>query len=619
MNVREKIGFLAVGALAVLGARFLWLDAAQMSWVVLRCGYWFFVGLSVLFLSHSIRERLWGRAGKWLMAQGPWVWVLIIALTLLLCAHERFLFRINFDEHVLLGISRNMHYEHLAGWSTEGRLYWGSVTTVAHSVDKRPIFYPFVLSILHNLSGYRPANAFVLNVGLTVIALLGCYRVGWLIGGRWRGALLVCLLAGVPLLAQNATSGGFDLLNVTLIILLTAAVAQYMRKPNAGALITIGFLSMFLANIRYESIVYILVPCFCWFIGWLRTGGAVLGGSWRDWFTGKDSVPFPSLLLLLPLAALPAMFSNGVFNSTEAFFQMSKDEYWNMSNFRPNLEHAVAFLFDPDRGGTNSVLVALAGVLALIILPLALRRRYSEQRRLDADALTWLVVGGFVFANASLLLGLGWGRWDDPLVSRFTLPFWFLLAWTVTLSVGYVLQGRPAASCSYFGKFAVIVALGNVIFFAVPDASSEKATNKLQPAFMLARSIEFIKEYDPWRRSLIIAGSSLPYLNYGYPSIGFHMVQRVPQAVKYELYENVLVVFHYKRNGATGEWEGDLTMKPFEGGKFETLETIHLDPFNRIIVARVISMNYDGVPEWVPSTEDEAPEIYARRVYEMLP
>lgn len=619
MNVRERIGLLIIGGLAVLGARFLWLETTQMSWVVLHLGYWFFLALSALFLAHSVRERLWSRSGRWLRAQGPWVWALIIALTLLLCIHERFLFRINFDEHVLLGISRNMHYEHLAGWSTEGRLYWGTVTTIGHSVDKRPIFYPFVLSLIHNVTGYRPANAFGLNVGLTVIALLGCYRVGWLIGGRWRGALLACLLAGVPLLAQNATSGGFDLLNTTLIILLTAAVAQYLRSPSSGGLVTVGFLSMFLANTRYESIVYITVPCFCWVLGLLRTRGTEAGGAWRDWVKGRNLIAVPSALLLLPLAAVPALFSNGVFNSTEAFFQMTKDEYWNKSNFRPNLEHAVAFMLDPDRGGTNSVFLASAGILAMIVLPLALRRRFVERRELDANAQAWLIVGGIVLANVCMLLGLGWGSWDDPLVSRFTLPFWFLLSWTVALSLNYLLKKGPNGDGALFYRASVIVALMNVIFFAAPDASAARATNKLQPAFMLARSIEFLHEYDPWKRSLVVAGSSLPYLNYGYPSIGFHLARRAPQAVKYGLYENILVIFHYKRNGATGAWEGDLTMKPFEGSKFERLKTIQLDPFNRIVVARVLEMNYKDVPEWIPSTEDEKPELYGRRVYEMLP
>ncbi len=618
MKASEKIGVAVVGSLAVFGARFCWLDAAQMSWGVLHLGYWFFIAVTALSFAHTIRDGLWPRVGKWMYAQGPWVWSLIIALTLLLCTHERFLFRINFDEHVLLGISRSMHYEHLSGWPTEGRLYWGTVTTIGHAVDKRPIFYPFVLSLLHNVTGYRPANVFALNVALTVTALLACYRLGWLIGGRWRGALLALLVAGVPLVAQNATSGGFDLLNLTVIILLAGAVVQYLRDQRSGALVTVGFLSMGLANLRYESLLYITVPCFCWLIVWWRTSGVTAGDAWWSRIREKRLGQFPNIIMLLPLAALPALFSNGVFNSAEAFFQMSKEEYWNWSNFRPNLEHAVAFLFDPDRGGTNSPILALAGVLSLIILPLALRRELSRHE-LGADAQAWLVVGGIVFVNVCILMGLGWGRWDDPLVSRFTLPLWFLFSWSVALTINYIVKGWEEARQARFFKVAALVALGNVIFFAVPDAAAAKATNKLMPAFMLARSIEFIQQYDPWKRSLIIAGSSLPYLNYGYASKGIHSIKRIQQAVEFDLYENVLVVFHYKRNAANGRWEGDITMKPFEGNKFENLKIIQLDPFNRIVVARILSANENEVPAWVPSTIDESPEAYGRRIYEMLP
>lgn len=587
-----------------------------MGWVVLHLSYWLFLGLSAWFLCLTVQENIWKRTGCWLVKQGPWVWGALLGLTALLCAHERFLFKINFDEHVLLGVSRNMHYEHVAGWSTEGRLYWGTVTPLVQSADKRPVFYPFVLSLCHNFSGYRPANAFVLNMGLSFIALLGCYRLGYLISGRWSGILFAALLAGVPLLAQNATSGGFDLLNLTLIIWLGVAVAQYLREPSLVSLCVVTFVAIFLANTRYESIIYTLVPCICWLLGRLKVrsgeglGSVIFGGRGTD---------FPWVLVLLPVGAMPALFSNGVFNSTEAFFQMTRQEYWNISNFAPNLQHAVAYLFDPDRGTTNSLLLALLGIIAFVAMPLAWRREWQKKRSIEIYAQCWFIIGGFVLLNVVMKMGLGWGSWDDPLVSRFTLPFWFLLAWTLTMALAYIAKSKVGSGSQLIFKYAAFLALGKVVFFAAPDASAAKATNKLQPAFMLARSLEFIQQYDPWRKSLIVAGSSLPYLNYGYAAMPIHSVQRLPQAIKYNLYENVIVVFHYKRNALTGEWEGDLTMKPFEGATFENLKDIHLDPFNLIVIARVISMDYAEVPDWIPSTDDESAGGYGKRIYQMLP
>lgn len=61
------------------------------------------------------------------------------------------------------------------------------------------------MSVLHDLTGYRPENVFALNTVLT-FGLLGlAYLTGRNIGGRGAGAVAVLLLTSLPLLAQNAT------------------------------------------------------------------------------------------------------------------------------------------------------------------------------------------------------------------------------------------------------------------------------------------------------------------------------------------------------------------------------------------------------------------------------
>lgn len=600
LSLVEKIGVLIIVALIALALRFLWLNPSQMGDLVLYGAYWLLLILTVAFGWHLYRTDLRSGIKRWLSQQG---WMLLILAGLLVCAliHERFLFKINYDEHVLMSISRSMHYGHIAGWQADGRIFFGSMTGVSFLPDKRPVFHPFLLSLLHNFTGYRLANAFVLNGLLAGVALLGVYKLGWNLGGRWGGLLFAALLAGVPLFAQNATSGGFDLLNMTLIIALSVAVWHYFKSPEVGNLGIIAFISIFLANTRYESVLYAVVPFLCLGVIWIKD---------------RSRVDLPWVMIFSPIAILPALLANGVFTSKEAFFQMSRSEFWNYKNYGPNLEHGVAYLFDPDRGGTNSLLLALFGILSLIVLPLLIRRELATRKSISPGGLTLIVVGSILLCNVVVILGLGWGKWDDVLVSRFTLPLWFLLAWSVTHTTSTLL---PEVRLAQGLKIACAIAITYVVVFSVADASSGRATNKFKPAFLLARSIEFIKQYDPWRQALIIGGSALPYLNEGYPAISFTSADKIVPAVNFKLYEKVVVVLHYKRDSSTGAWMGDASMIPFEGASFEMLKEFQLDPFNRIVIAKVLSLPAEKTPKWVPSTEDESPEAYARRIYRMLP
>ena len=64
--------------------------------------------------------------------------------------------------------------------------------------------------MVHDLTGYRPANAFVLNGVLTFGFLGMVFHLGRVLAGRMAGWLGVVLFAGLPLLGQNSTGGGFE-------------------------------------------------------------------------------------------------------------------------------------------------------------------------------------------------------------------------------------------------------------------------------------------------------------------------------------------------------------------------------------------------------------------------
>src|SRR5436190_4445426 len=146
-------------------------DAAATRFVS-YAGFWLVLAAFVLWV-----RALWQtfaaevRAHAW--AKTDWVSWLVVALGgVVLIAHESFGFKIIMDELMLLGTSMSMHFDKLAVTPLRGNDIQGAFMMLEGIVDKRPLFFPFLLSLVHDIAGYRPANAFILN-GILSFVFLG--------------------------------------------------------------------------------------------------------------------------------------------------------------------------------------------------------------------------------------------------------------------------------------------------------------------------------------------------------------------------------------------------------------------------------------------------------------
>ncbi len=169
-------------------------------------GYWAMLGTFSWFLWSLWRlgrHDGWkpGRptAGEW------WIVALIGACGLLLLIHESYGFKILMDEILLLGTSMGMHFDKHPLYPIRGHDLQGAFQLLDGQLDKRPLFQPFLVSTLHDLTGYRPENVFVLNTALTFGLLAAVYRLVRRLVHPSAGILAVLLLTSLPLLAQNAT------------------------------------------------------------------------------------------------------------------------------------------------------------------------------------------------------------------------------------------------------------------------------------------------------------------------------------------------------------------------------------------------------------------------------
>ena len=383
-------------------------DVAAIRFVS-RAGFWLVLAAFALFvraLWRSWRAEL--REFRWRSAD--WLTLGIIACggTVLL-VHETFGFKIVMDEIMLLGTSMSMHFDKTVLTPTRGNDIQGTFVLLDGLVDKRPLFFPFLVSLIHDLTGYRPANAFVLNGALTFIFLGLVNAAGRLLAGRLAGWLGVALFAGLPLLGQNATGGGFELLNLTMILATMLLGARYVAKRDAPALEAFCFSALLLAQVRYESVIYLPAVAFLVLWIWSREGRAIL--SWP--------------LLLAPMLIVHYPLQHRIFELRAGAWELASrpgaTSPFSLSYIPENLSHALTFFFGQAANQPNSLVLSTLGCLAVPFFALlVVKRLRSLASGSPAEVATTIFALGFAAQFA--LMMCYFLKFDEVIVRRLSLP-----------------------------------------------------------------------------------------------------------------------------------------------------------------------------------------------------
>jgi len=537
---------------------------------VIYGGYWAMLLLTLLFgrsLLKLARES-WSGPIDW-KSKPRWPVVLIIGCGLLLLVHETYGFKILMDEVMLLGTSMSMHFDKTALVPMRGHDIQGPFQLLAGQLDKRPLFQPFLVSILHDLTGYRPENVFALNTALTFVLLTLAYLTGCRISGRGAGAMAVLLLTSLPLLAQNATGGGFELLNLVMILTTLLLGMRYVARRDANSLEAFGLAGILLANTRYESVIFLL-----------PVGLTVL---WVWWTDRRPTVTW--LVILMPLLLLPYALHNQVFSVRESSWELASkpgfEKPFAISYVADNIPHDLNFFFNTDGEHSNSLVLSILGFLALPFFALwALKTLRQLRTATPARAVLAIFAVGFAL-HTLLLLCYFWGRFDDPVIRRLSLP----LNLTLVLAVVTV-----AAEMNWQGRIwrvlAVVVGAG---FFA--HSLPAMARHGYSVEYYVGREME-------WRREFIAAHPERDYLFIDNNSIIWitHLVSATP--VKQAIDQKGNIIFNFRNHIFSAIYIFQrLTVQPDTGrvtvpaeddpGPDYQLETVWEHRFTPLTVSRI--------------------------------
>jgi hypothetical protein len=424
-RTEAKLAGAGLAAVAAVYLGFLGVPVAAAEEFIKRGGYYVILGAFALFL--------WSLRGYWrtrdpglvpLDRRQDWLAGAAIALfSLLAIFSEPFRCKILYDEFVLQSTAFNMHFFRDVATMVRGYDIEGVFLSTDNYLDKRPYFYPFLVSLVHDLTGYRPLNAHLLNAALMPLSLGLAFAFARRLAGWAGGMVAIVLLGSLPLLGQNATGSGMELLNVVMLLAALVLAADYLRAPGEAGLAALLLCTVLLAQARYESALFAGPAGAVMVLGWWRARRIIL--SWTAAVT--------------PLLFVPIALQNKVLSNNPMLWELGEASTRFSTEFLPkNLRGCSTFLFNPTWNHANSLLLTLTGLAGLgwllVRLVGGLRRGPVEAvRSAPASGLALAAFAAGILANLGLVFCYYWSSFDDPMASRFALPLCLLLAFATVL------------------------------------------------------------------------------------------------------------------------------------------------------------------------------------------
>jgi hypothetical protein len=390
-----------------------------------------------------------------------------------------------------------MHYFREAATMVRGYDIQGTFISTDNYLDKRPYFFPFLLSVVHDLTGYRTANVHWLNGALFPLVLGLVYAIGRRLASRLGGLLAVLLLGTLPLFAQNASGSGMELLNVGMLLATTALAAHWLAEPGEDRLTALVLGAVLLAQTRYESALYVVPAALAVLAGWGRVRRVVL--SWPAVFA--------------PLLLLPVALQNRVVASMPLLWELREDQTARFSwDYLPsNLRGAWNFLFAAGDRQANSRWLSALGLVALLWLFCRLVMRARRLPRLEALPLSALLFGSAVLANTALVLFYYWASYDDPMAARFALPLHLLLVFAAIVFASEWDKRIPLTPVLL--GLTIIGALGSSLPKQAYHEYSNLGTNEI------SWELRYVRSLPAGRRLILTNKSTLPWLLEKTPAI----------------------------------------------------------------------------------------------------
>ena len=465
----------------------------------------------------DIRPLRW-QSAKWkkcllIVAVGSW----------LLLVHSEWGYKIPTIEPQVVSVAENLHLDRTLFVLDDGTYLRGEFVPSSGHVVRHPWLTAFTISLMHDLTGYRIANAFVLNTLSGVLLLLLGYVQGYLFFGHRGGVMVLLLWCSLPLLTHNATGAGVDLLNVLMIQVVMLLSVLYLRKPDGMHESALCFAVVLLAHARYESVLFILPVVAVILAGWMRAGRVFLS------FGAISAAP-----LLIPLGSLHRYMAE---RPDLWEIPLEYGRRFGLDFLTENLSHALYFFFNLSDHLPNSLVLPLLGLPCLLFTILIIRRE-GHTFWTKPECFVFTVFAIFLGVHGLLILAYYDGQLDIMRSARFALPFYLLLV----LVVPFVLGQMPPKQ--WILRFIFGLVLVHLLSVTMPVRSKAVYRERLSEASEREWVAAYVENHLE-RNALIIDKYPLLWLLEGYASVSPEHAQTKSASILRSIQEGIFANAYY--------------------------------------------------------------------------
>lgn len=463
------------------------------------------------------------------------------ALTLIAVLTTPYTYKVLYDEFVLQCTARNLHEIREVGAVTRGYEVEGVFRGVSSYLDKRPIFFAFLVSLLHDLTGYREANAFALNTALMPVILGLLYLLARRLVPHGPACVAVVSLGAFSLLAYNATGAGMEMINLAMLLFTILLAMHYLEAPDEPRLAALILAAVLLAQSRYESALYVAPTALVVLEGWRRRSRPIL----------------PPAAILAPALLVPYALHNVFLSGTPSLWELreGQEHRFGLLYAANNFRHAFGFFFNFTELILNSWWLGLAGLPALAWCGFRLARAWRAAPRAPATIAALLAFGGAIVGGLLLLMFYYWGELDDPIVSRLSLPFCALLSLCLAWTAGNLPER--------WRRWGVAAGIGGALLAYF--STGLRANGRHWELNLLMREIAWetgvIDALPPARRLVITNKSSLYWVAREMPSVQIPRARWRAEQVKFHLdhhtFDEVVVCQGYRAAGPDNGFQID--------------------------------------------------------------
>ena len=410
-----RLSLLAIISLISLGIAWFTPAAKGILYIHLL-GYSFLLIVFVLFIfasgqlfnerNPSISPRKWFTKKRYCL---PLI-ALLLGTTFLRTQGEPG-YTILFDEPNQAATALGMHLKREVYMPFRAHTLDGVYCPLGGNIDKRPPLFPFLISLLHDFTGYRFTNIFLVNTLLTPLLLTLSFLIGSKLSGWKAGIGVIITLVSFPLLGHVTHGGGFEPLFFTLIAACLYLSIHYLQKPDVSSLWALSLACILLVETRYEAALFVFAVIAVVLIGWAKAKTLIL--PWR--------------MMLIPFCFIPAIWHHRLFEVFPHAWELSSKpaatQPFGLHYIQDNLGNALSFFLGATPYLPNSLFLGIGGTLTFIGFIVYSLRRLPSWRTWQAAVLALAIFEVAFLGLFLLFLAYFWGQLDDPVIMRLALPF----------------------------------------------------------------------------------------------------------------------------------------------------------------------------------------------------